>query len=273
LNSAVLAEGAVNKKKSYVNSSEEKCKQNCTEDNDCDACIFNSISKTCDIYESKEQMSLKSTSKYSVNDRVFFKNKVTPPDPRQDMKICACFKDNNFYTKYFDKATGTYPEEVQNLITLTAGTRDKRCYYPECANPDNIKNRTLKQNPGQCGDQSLQVCFENIKTDENGLDISGSDVENKQRLSCVNNVENITGKNVSQKTKNDLNQNTFTCGDNYTCILSRGGAYSNKSDCEKKCKKPEADTVNKGNKRYIIYAIIAAIVIFFMLIITILLLN
>ncbi len=272
LKSANLAEGAVNKKNSYVNSSEEKCKQKCTENNDCDACTFNASSKTCNIYESKEQASLKSTFKYSENDRTFFKDKVKSPDPREDMKICACFKDNNFYTTYFDKATGTYPEEIKNLITLTAGTRDKRCYYPECANPDNIKNRTLKQNPGQCGDQSLQVCFENIKTDENGADISGSDVENKQRLSCVNNVENITGKSVSQQAKNELNQDTFSCSDNYTCIMSKGGAYSNKSDCEKKCTKTEVGS-STVNKRYIIYAIIAAIVIFFMLIITILLIK
>lgn len=250
-------------KGSYRNSTEEKCKSTCSTIQDCDACVFNTVNKTCDIYQDKKIGSIRSTTKYSTSDNVYFKDKKIDTQI-SDLKLCACFKDNNFYTSYFNKATGTYPPEIQDLITLTAGTRDKRCYYPECNNPDNIKNRTLKQNPDQCGDQNIQVCFQDIK--QKNVNIEESTLLNKQRLNCANNLEKITGRNISPKTMKDLTVKTYSCSENNMCIISNTGEYKTKEDCESKCGNDKTD-----NK--MLYVAIAGIIIFFILIITILLIK
>jgi hypothetical protein len=262
LKSNKILDAVVTNKGQTRNSTEEKCKQSCSKKDDCDACVFNIVTKSCDLYQDKNIGSIKSTTTYSANDTIFYKDKIKQIDPRSDMKTCACFKDLNFYSSYFNKATGKYPPEIQDLITLTSGTRDRRCYYPECTNPDNIKNKTLKQNPGQCGDQNIQVCFQDIN--QSGVNIIDSELENKQRLDCVNNIQNITGKTISPETMNKLKNKKYACSDNL-CIISDGGEYDTKEDCESACSAKSDNTI--------IYAIIAGIVVFFLLIITILLIK
>lgn len=268
LKSNNIIDSYVNNKGSIRNTTEEKCKTLCSSKDDCDAAVFNSVNKTCDLYQDKGTVSLKSNTKISSFDNILFKNKKKEIDPNSDMKICACFKEPGFYNSYFNKVTGTYPEEIQDLITLTAGTRDKRCYYPECVNPANIKNKTLKQNPGQCGDRNVQVCFQDIK--QKDVSLEESNVQSKQRLDCVNNIQKITGRNISPETIKALEKKTYSCSDNNTCILTNNGEYNTQEECENQCS-GSGQTSNKDNT--LIYAMIAGIIIFFLLIITILLIK
>jgi len=216
----------------------DTCKTKCDEHLLCDAFTISSgIGNTCKLYKTDKNMltNIDASLAYTPDTNTYIKNRNIETVAEVQKEICSCFKDDQYYKNYIDKIASKYPQDVQKMLLLSTSSRDKRCFYPECTGGYSLQHKNFRENSGPCGDNNIQICFQNIQT--SGSILSDSSIDNTQVNNCRLQVqsadEGTEGKSVQSGTK-------YACDlSNYTCVESEFGQYNSSDDCKNSCKKAE----------------------------------
>lgn len=210
------------------------CKNECDNTYECDA--YTNNSSECALYKTNKLnlLNIEASLIYSNGTNTFLKNRESETLTKVQKNLCSCFKDDEYYKNYIQTIASKYPEDVQNMLLLSTSSRDKRCFYPECTGGYSLQHKNFRVNDSPCGDNNIQICFQNIQT--SGSSLQDSSIDNTQVNNCRIQVQSSTddteGTSIQSIKK-------YTCDStNYACVESEFGTYDTISDCETNCKKP-----------------------------------
>jgi hypothetical protein len=221
----------------------DTCKTQCDKTYECDA--FSITGNECTMYKKTDQyLNIDASLIASNGTTTYLKNREDETLAEVQKQLCSCFKDDEYYTNYINNIASKYPPDVRKMLLLSTLSRDKRCLYSECSGGYSLQHKNFRDNNAVCGDNNIQICFQNITTDGS---LQNSSLDNSQVNSCRMQVQDSSSDNSG--TQQDK---TYMCDStNYTCVESDLGTYNSITDCNASCTKPttnKADTAKSNGK-------------------------
>lgn len=265
--------GVATKLKNIPQTTYDNCKLECDKNYECD--VFTQSGNDCNLYKNKNNSSLlnsDSTLIYSKDVNTSFKNRNTETIAEVQKRICSCYKDDDYYKNYIQQIASKYPKDVQNMLLLSTSSRDKRCFYPECTGGYSLQHKNFRENESPCGDNNIQICFQNIQT--SGASLKDSSIDSSQVNNCRMQVQSAS----TDSGTSTQNIKKYTCdNETYMCVESDFGTYNSIEECNSSCTKPQPEKPNNkppqvtpketGLSKTAWIAIIVAVVVVMMIII------